>query len=344
MDSRIIEARKTLERLMKASRKYTKLDRCLWCGKKITRFCDSHTIPQLVLRNIAVDGKLDYYNSFMKNPLENMDQGMAETAVFKLICHECDNTLFQKYEDEKNLRELPTEQMLTLIALKNTLFFLNKRLFEIEFNNQMLRNNYEVDCYSLRQTVNRLDIRDYLWEFDRIWEMMKYDQNHYRLISWDRVDYKTPVAYQGQFAVYGDRNGNIVTDIYDHSLSRINKRMHLCVFPLTDCSVVFTFYHEDDHEYDEFADQIRNMEIIERLSFLGYILFFMAEDMAIAKKFPHRTYFMERAKAMFPDSYQFYTNSKGEAEYLMLRNRNIFRRWTKDSFPGILTEKYAIRQ
>lgn len=343
MDSNIIEARKMLGRLKKNSRLSTKPDRCLWCGKKTSQFCESHTIPQFVLRNIATDGKLDYYNSFMENPLENTDQGIAETAIFRLICRECDNTLFQKYEDEKKLKEYPTEQILELIALKNTLFFLSKRLFETEFNNQMIRNNYEVDWYSLKQMVNNLDVQDYIWEFDRIREMLEDGKKHFTLISWDMVHYRVPVAYQGQFSVYGDREGNIVTDIYDHSSDRINKRMHLCVFPLIDSSVIFSFYHEDDHEYDVFADQIRNMEKAERLSFLGYLLFFMAEDMAIAKKFPHRTYFMGRAKAIFPDSYQFYTNSKEEAENLMLKNRNVIKRWTQDSFPGILTEKYAIK-
>ena len=342
-DPDIVEARKRFGRIVSDSRHLAKMDRCLLCGKKTTKFCDSHTIPQLVLKNIETGGKLDYYNSFMANPLENMDQGRKEVTQFRLICSECDGKWFQEYEDEEKLKNLPTERMLNLIALKNVLFFLNKRYFEIEFNRQMNKGG-GIDYYEYRQNVKRLDTRDFLWDFDRIREMLDGSGKRYNLISWDRVEYKVPIAFQGQFSVYGDRVGNIVVDIYDHSEKIINKRMHMCVFPLSNCSVIFSFYHEDDHEYDEFAEQIRKMEVEERLSFLGYLLFYICEDMAISKQIPHRTYFYQKVRNMFTDAYDFYTDDKQRASYLMSRHRNMLKRWTMDTFPGVLTQKYALKE
>lgn len=137
MTPELIEARKQFSAILSRSRSAAKLDRCLWCGKKITRFCDSHTIPQMVLRNIATDGKLDYANAIIENPLIKADQGIAEANVFRLLCNECDGTLFQEYENPENLKQMPTGRMMAQIALKDIFRIMSKRLLEIELYDQM---------------------------------------------------------------------------------------------------------------------------------------------------------------------------------------------------------------
>lgn len=98
MDEHIIEARKEYSKLSNLSRAQAKRGECIWCGKKITRFCNSHSIPQMVLENIDTDGKVDYFNTIVKIPLINEDKGIGEAGTFKLICKECDNRIFQDYE------------------------------------------------------------------------------------------------------------------------------------------------------------------------------------------------------------------------------------------------------
>ena len=70
---KIIELRKEYSRIISKSRQQAKKSECLWCGKKITRFCNSHSVPQCVLENIDLDGKLDYFNSMLNLPLINED-------------------------------------------------------------------------------------------------------------------------------------------------------------------------------------------------------------------------------------------------------------------------------
>lgn len=210
----IIEARKQIGKIISKSRGAAKPDRCLLCGKKISRFCDSHTVPRMVLKNIENDGKFDYANTILQIPLVNTDQGMKEATVFNLICRDCDNTLFQEYENLENLKKPPTERMLALIALKDLLHILDKRLVEIQLYNQR-ENNLPEAFVKRKQMFNHLDKRDFFSELDRIRAMLDSASYNYRLISWDKVDYKVPVAFQGSLTIYGDMNGELVVDIYD---------------------------------------------------------------------------------------------------------------------------------
>ena len=343
MTPELIEARKQFGRILSRSRSAAKLDRCLWCGKKITRFCDSHTIPQMVLRNLARDGMIDYVNTILKIPLIKPDQGIAEANVFHLLCKECDNTLFQEYENPENLKRAPTGQMLAQIALKDLYLIMSKRLVEIELYDQV-KDQMQPLYIKRRQEINRLDKRDFFEELDRIKGMLESEKFNYEIITWDKVDYKVPIAFQDPLTVYGDMNGDLIIDIYDHSTDEKIKQMHMCVFPLDDCSVIFTFYNREDKEYDRFAEQLRIMDQEKRLKFLGYFMFFISEDMMLAKKFPHRTYFYEQVRKMFLDGYDIWTETKEAFENEAWRNLTRFKYWKEDVFPAILTDKYAIKE
>lgn len=345
MNKTIIEARKTLSRIKRESEKLAKRDKCMWCGKPTSRFCNSHTVPQFVLKNIDTEGKLDYFNSFMRIPIVNEDKGIGEAVTFGLLCRECDSKIFQEYENPENIKQTPSQEMLCEIALKNMLMWLSKRIWELEYFEKLRQEFSAPYDYDQKQAVNRLDERDFLWDFYRIKEMIEGNSQckEFKLISWDKVDYRIPVAFQGAFSVYGDLNGDVVVDVYDKSEDVVNHHIHMCTYPLDDCSVIMTFYHEDDHEYDAFAGQIEKMEPQTRLLFLGYLLFDTSEDMLIAKKFPHRTYFFRKVQEMFGDTSELWVVSPAEADYKKRRFLDKYRNWKPDSFPGILTEKYAVR-
>ena len=115
--------------------------------------------------------------------------------------------------------------------------------------------------------------------------------------------------------LYGDLEGNIVTDVYDTSQDLIVKHMHICMFPLEDTSVVFAFYHKDDIEYDNFSSQFNQLDEQEKLSLLSYIVYEYCEDMLFAKKFPHRTWIINKLKEIFFDSSEIWAFNKADAEY-----------------------------
>lgn len=345
MNENIIEVRKQFSKLINKSKQQAKKCECLWCGTKITRFCNSHSLPQCILRNIDTNGKIDYFNSMINNPLINSDKGINEAGTFKLLCRECDGKIFQDYENLEALCNTPSESILEEIALKNILMMLNKRYIEIQLFNNLQSEFNMTYPYKVKQEVNSLDERDFWWDFIRIREMINSsDENKskFKLFYWRKLDYIIPIAFQGLVALYGDLNGNLVTDIYNTSEDLIVKHMHVCIFPLETSSVVFAFYHEDDKEYDDFAKQFCELDDNEKLTVISYIVYEYCEDMFFAKKFPHRTWIINKLKNTFVDSSEIWTFDKKLAEYQKNINLNKLK-YRDKNFPCILFKKYAVK-
>lgn len=346
VSEKIIKLRKEYSRIISKSKQQAKKSECMWCGKKITRFCNSHSVPQCVLKNIDIDGKLDYFNSIVDIPLINKDRGIGEAATFKLICSNCDNKIFRDYEELSKLESPPTEVMLEEIALKNVLMMLNKRYFEIELFRNLKKEYNSPFPYEAKQEVNALDERDFWWDFVRIKAMLsssKETKSKYKMFFWRKLDYIIPIAFQGLVTLYGDLEGNLVTDIYNTSEDIIVKYMHVCMFPLETSSVVFAFYHEDDTEYDSFAEQFCKLDKEEQLAVLSYIVYGYCEDMLFAKKFPHRTWIINQVRNTFIETDLVLAFNHEHAEYLKkLKMKRLKNRDKK--FPCILAKKYAVKK
>lgn len=343
---KIIELRKEYSRIISKSRQQAKKRECLWCGKKITRFCNSHSVPQCVLENIDLDGKLDYFNSMLNLPLLNEDKGIGEAGTFKLICSECDGRIFQDYEELSKLESQPTERMLEEIALKNVLMMLNKRYFEIELYHTLEKEYKAPYPYGVKQEANDLDERDFWLDFLRIKAMLNSSEegkSTYKMFFWKKLEYVIPIAFQGLVTLYGDLDGNLVTDTYNTSEDIIVKHMHLCMFPLVSGSVVFAFYHEDDIEYDSFAEQFSKLEEEEQLAILSYIVYGYCEDMFFAKKFPHRTWLINKVRDTFMETAEIWAFDKDHAEYQKKIKLEQLKNRDKD-FPCILARKFAIKK
>lgn len=345
MDNTIIEARKKYSKLINISKQQAKKSECLWCGKKITRFCNSHSIPQCVLKNIDTDGKVDYFNSMIKIPLMNYDKGINEAGTFKLLCSECDGKIFQAYENLDALSSKATELMLEEIAIKNILMMLNKRYLEIELFNNMKSESKIPYPYEVKQEANSLDERDFWWDYVRVKYMINTDdnENKFKLFYWKKLDYVIPIAFQGLVTLYGDLEGKIVTDMYNNSEDIIVKHMHLCMFPLETSSVIFAFYHEEDNEYDNFANQFNMLDKNEQLTVLSYIVYEYCEDMLFAKKFPHRTWIINKMRDTFTSTTEIWAVNKLDADIQKTRNLKKLINRDKD-FPCILMEKYSVKK
>lgn len=222
---------------------------------------------------------------------------------------------------------------------------LNKRYIEIQLFNNLQKEFSMPYPYDKKQEANSLDERDFWWDFVRIKEMIKSEQkkSKYKLFYWRKLDYIIPIGFQGLVTLYGDLEGNMVTDIYNTSEDLIVKHMHVCLFPLEKNSVVFAFYHEDDIEYDLFASQFNNLDDDEKLTVISYIVYEYCEDMFFAKKFPHRTWIINKLKETFIDSSEIWAFSKEHAEYQKNSKLNQLKYRDKE-FPCILFPKYAVKK
>ena len=342
-EERIIQARIEYGKLINQSKRQAKRSECLWCGKKITRFCNSHSVPQFVLKNIDTDGKIDYFNSMLNLPLINSDKGIAEAGTFKLLCPECDSRIFQDYENKENLENTISQKMLQEIALKNVLMMLNKRFFELELFSNMEQQFNAFYPYEQKQEANSLDERDFWIDFYRIKAGLEETRGcNYNLFFYKKLNYVIPIAFQGIITLYGDLEGKMVTDIYNKSEEIVVNHMHVCLFPLEKESVVMAFYNADDHEYDAFAKQFVEVSVDEQLSILSYIVYQYCEDMLFAKKFPHRTWLINKVRDTFVDTTEILAFDEEHAEYQKRIKLHQLKNRDKD-FPCILSEKYSVK-
>ena len=120
-----IEINKEISRIKKEANKYTKGTNCALCGKACTSFCNSHTIPRFVIKNIAQNGKvynpsmtMDTFDLKTKLNVFKSNPGVEETLTFDSICRECDNMVFSCVENEEVLENEFNAKILNLYALK----------------------------------------------------------------------------------------------------------------------------------------------------------------------------------------------------------------------------------
>ncbi len=280
-----VQLRKKYTRVIKKARERSKPDSCILCGKEKTSFCNSHSVPSMVLRNIAQDGKLLYVNSLIGFEMIDSEKGVNNSGTFHIICKDCDNTFFQDYENLDSLLSKPTDIMLAEIALKNTLLQYSKRLLEIELFKELQNEVGMFDNYEALNHLQKLDLRDYSEEIAFYKGLI--DNNNsggFQILFWEKLPYKTPIAIQSCIALPKDMENNIVNDIYDMSYKVRMEDMHLCVFPLEKETVVLAFYHKRDRKYRKLRHQFNSVSEERIIKYINWLIIKYTENYYISKE------------------------------------------------------------
>lgn len=218
------EAKKKFSAFQRQVRENAKLKKCIICGKDCSSFCNSHTIPQFVLKKIAKNGELITGMTFNKNPLIDREVGIKRTITFNIICNDCDNTLFQEYEDPNAYDKKISIQMIQKIALKNYLRMLAKRLQELEnhkmqLNSKKDNSGFKLDPISMIEVktllqhikIDLIDINDFSEEIEN---NLKGKTKYYIIDEID-LNYVVPIAFQGTLNLVAGFNGELINDIYN---------------------------------------------------------------------------------------------------------------------------------
>ena len=82
----IIEVRKKVNKMLSEARKKAKPPKCILCGKEQSSFCNSHSVPKMVLKNIAKAGKLYHANKLIEIPVVDKEKGISNSGTFYFIC------------------------------------------------------------------------------------------------------------------------------------------------------------------------------------------------------------------------------------------------------------------
>ena len=282
-EEEIIYAKKEKSKLFdKAAQKRESQTQCLICGKKVSHFCASHTVPAFCLKNIAVNGNVVLPFSFLKLPIEKGKTGVGKAGVFYAICNECDSTVFQDYEDpEVYLRiKEPTSKMLAQMALKISLRYISKRRYEAPIN-EVIAETFPEQSYfaSATNMAGSMDERDYLDAFEKAKQLCKKGENAgYFLIYYSLLDYVTPLAVQTPIALIADFNGGMVNDAFYMNPKYKIKDLYLNVIPLENKTAVCLFMDNGEKRFSAFYKKFNRLSDDEKLMVINYLIFLYSED------------------------------------------------------------------
>jgi len=344
-----IKHRKIYSNIKHRSQKETKQNKCFICGKCTTDFCNSHTIPQFVLRNIENDGKFEYTMSYDNSNLTNKILGMNEINIFRIICENCDSTLFSDYEDESRLLIYPTQKMLHEIALKNTLYNINDTIYYKEINRicreeQFNKNQEIVHGFELFKTPLDLNLIDHMKEFDRLMnESTDNESINYKITHWSKLPYVIPIAFQHNVALNYDMKGNIINDITNYNKKIKMKSLYICLFPLKYESIILMFHNKDDSEYNEFDNQFKELSPEEKHDIIIYIVSKYSELLILNQNIQHKSYVKNTLGHLF-GNYNYAIVDYSPSNGLPVRKyvSNKYELKSLPTIPRVLSEKYAI--
>lgn len=291
-NEQIIDFRKIINDQIKNARKKTRHDKCLLCGK-VGGFCNSHTIPQFCLENIAWNGKLNSFNTLIDSDFLTKDSGINNAGTFHIICRSCDSKAFQDYENSAAYESFPTETALNQIVLKTSLRDIYKHEAEIEMYIAMKQVVKEKSPF-LFPIINKMldsQIKARKWDTRECYEIFNTakkniysPKNWLRIISYDKLNYTVPIAFQGMIALVTGVNGEIINDNYNYESSYKVEYLHMAIFPLKQSTVIILFLDDKYTRYGKFERFLSESTQEKRLEIINRIVFLYAEDYYLSKK------------------------------------------------------------
>lgn len=274
--------RKLFSQLCAQGRKESKPDKCLHCEKKTTAFCNSHTLPAFVLRNIAVEGKLFTNNRAIDSPLSDEERGINNSGTFHLICRQCDGEIFRDYENPENYDCAPTNRMMAQMAMKNHLRLIGKRTLE----RSIYSNLPELSLIANDQLeLIELDLMEYTRGFRKAKKALAKEWgDEYHLCFFEQLDYVVPVAFQGQLNLLIGLEGEQINNVFNRSKDYKIHPLHAAIFPLKDKSVIILFIEKGNTRYRRFFKSFKKLSLDTQLAAINYAVFYISEDVYLSKE------------------------------------------------------------
>ncbi|MGO5318546.1 hypothetical protein [Bifidobacterium boum] len=248
--------------------------------------CLSHSIPQHSLRTISTCGKLYNINKLVNFSIRKEEQGTKISGTFRLICRDCDSSVFREYEQfenytnnfSNNCYSTVVQQILNEIALKNYL----SAIYNNESSSAPIRfllqntNSYNISYDCARNLKSWLsyssnDLRVFNNNFMETKRYLnKTLMNTYSIIYYKRVDKKLPIAMQGVFTPEKAFDGTFINNY--HIENAAIQDAHICILPSNDFSIVLLFtkkkYGNVKHAF-KIIRNLRDDEAIKAIIALG---------------------------------------------------------------------------
>ena len=276
-----IKVHKQISDFFRHAERNSKQPYCAICGVECSSYAKSHSIPQFIMRNIAVNGKFKTFSDIIGKP--SSKNALANAWTFHIICSECENKYFSDYENEETLLKEPTNLIMSEIALKNVLLLLSKYRVGSETNKEAIKIGAFTGEIDVLDIMNTLDIENMCFEVKRSRKIIdKKLKSGYKLIYYKKLDWVAPIAFQSAMCLYRSIDGTIINQIYNESNKIRMQQLHICVFPLTGQTVIMVFVHKDDRNYMLFERQFLKLTEAKKLEYINYLIFKYTEHMLIS--------------------------------------------------------------
>ena len=334
-----IWVKKRFNDFMKQARAMAKPDKCIVCGKQTTRYCNSHSVPRMVLKNIAENGQVMQASGLMGTTIIDIEKGVNNSGTFQFICQECDSILFQTYENPDNIRaEKLSDKLLAEIALKDVLLMMSKRNVERE----IFRKGSELGRINGVETMfeaQNLDVRDYRDEMELYLSIDDNTANCFQVVFHTVLPYVTPIAVQTALVLQNDLEGNEINNIYDYSPDVRVQNIHISVFPLEDATMVLMFYHKRDKNYRRLMHQFNCLSDEKKLCYINYWIFKYTENYFFAPSFKQEIAANPKLVQLSRES-----NELPNLGYVNIMTMLQYEPVKMDEIPNLLTSEYAKTQ
>lgn len=334
----LIDFNKRKAKLTSKAEQESKLEKCYYCGKTVSSFCNSHSLPAFCIKNIAVNGEVFNTKKVIKY-FDDVD-GIKKAGTFRLICQSCDSKIFADYENPNNYEKEPTSQMLAQISMKNYLYHISKKFYENALWSQS-EFKYNIRAIMYKSMID-LDFTEYQKGYEKAKRLsLKNKNDDYYMFFYKSLNYVVPIAFQSSISLVCDLKGNIINDIYNYSPNYHTQELHICIFPLKNKSVIFMFIDSKDKRYRNFYKQLKKLSESAQLSIINYMIFLYSEDIFISKNLN---------KELIDDPNLYIVSQKNAEGLLTDKNedpiesaKQQFDLSNYNTIPNFLDEKYSIK-
>jgi len=261
-----------------AINKNSKVDTCVLCGSKMTSACNSHVVPQFILKGIAEEGHVSYGHALHSFDVGGVKKttGINDAYTFRLICRKCDGKYFKHYENPDNLINfdmLPENDkkiMLCEMALKTHLSHLNMKYRELVMLD-MVNQGKVVEMERMGKSVlaKRLDINEHLNYIHKLKKIIKTNKNPFVVIYNEVLDYQTKIATQTIINFNYDLEGNQIFDPYLIETNNKCRYFYLMILPYKGKTRVLFFIEKSNvAKVKSIVDGFNNLSDEDKLHFL----------------------------------------------------------------------------
>lgn len=117
--------------------------------------------------------------------------------------------------------------------------------------------------------------------FQKKFEDFKKDKIDFRLIYYEKLPYKVPLAFQDCINVVSDFKGNLINNPYSESLYQ--QVLFVCIFPLKKETIDLMFIDNEKRRYSTFIKQFNKLKKEDKLKSVLFMMFAYSENIFISK-------------------------------------------------------------